>query len=389
MANNNLVQQLYATLNTAAKEAFGKLAPTVKNAADFVSLGDFVLNSSSQDQKDAFSGALTNVIGKTVIAHRTYKTKDYPFLVDVMEYGSIYRKIKVFDADLIKNLEWEMDTVTDQFDYKPIVPSEYLFQKLGTWSKMISIPDFQLKTAFNSEAAMTAFYASMYDQLETAVNVGIESLNRLALASFIAEKIHLQTTQSTKIHAINVLAEYNTAMGTTLKADKVYTDRDFMKFFARLLKLYKPRLTKLSVSFNNTDLARHTPEEYQDLYMLADVTSGFAAYLESDTFHKELVSLPTYHDVPYWQAPGLSYAVEDTSKVNIKLASDPLTTIDESNILGVLMDREAIATYFQLDTTETVRDIRKKMTNQVRSATKGMMLDLGENGIVFYAKDQA
>ena len=176
-------------------------------------------------------------------------------------------------------------------------------------------------------------------------------------------------------------------MGTTLTAAKCYTDKEFMRFFARLIKLWKPRMAKMSVSFNNTTLARHTPEEMQDLYMLSDITSGFAAYLESDTFHNDLVQLPNYHDIAYWQAPGVDYSVTETSKVNIKLASDPLTTISEANILGVLMDREALATNFEDQGVETERNAIKKLTNQIRTATRGMICDLGENGIVFYAKD--
>lgn len=380
------VKQLFTVLNVASKEAFGAEAITIKNGSDFVALGNHVINSSDQGSKDLFTGALTDIIGKTVIMNRAYSTKSYNFHIDKMEYGAVYRRIKVYDPTLINNLEWDLEQPTDQFSFTPIEAHEYLFQNIGTWSKMISIPDFQLRSAFDSVESMMAFYASIFEQFESAMTVAIESTNRLALATFIAEKLNLQTTQPNKIHAINVLALYNEAMGTTLTSDKVYTDKDFMKFFARLVKLYKPRLEKLSVAFNNTDLARHTPDSYQDLYMVSDITSGFAAYLESDTFHNDLVSLPNYHDIAYWQGPGLSYATEDTTSINIKLASDNLTEVAKSNILGVLVDRESIATYFELDTSETARDARKKITNHIRSATRGMLCDLGENGIVFYAE---
>lgn len=381
------VKQLYNVINTTIEESFGDRVSTVKDAGDIVGLGDKVFTSATD--KDVFLSKLTDVIGRTVVSTRAYTCDLFPFLKDAITYGAIYRKIKQGIPDAKYNNEWDFDNPSDAFDVMTIATEEYLYSKIGTWATQVTIPDHQLRSAFAGEESMAAFISSIFTQVEAAITLAIKSLNQLALASYVAEKVNLQKTQPTKTHAINVLERYNTAKGTTLTVKDIEDNApaDFYKFLSKELKMYKERLKEMSTRYNNTSLPRHTPTEYLDIYVLSNISAAFVTYLEADTFHKELVSLPSYRDVPYWQTPGLSYDFEDVSKVNIKLASDAQTTVNQTGILAVMMDRESITTMFELDTAETQRLADKKATNHIRTATRGMMVDLGENAVVFYAAD--
>ena len=42
--------------------------------------------------------------------------------------------------------------------------------------------------------------------------------------------------------------------------------------------------------------------------------------MESDTYHNELVKLPRYEEVNYWQASGTGFSFEDVSTIDIQNA---------------------------------------------------------------------
>ena len=88
MAN---VNQIYLLVNDSAKEAIGGTAITAKDTGTLVSLGNQVL--SSTQNKDAFYKALTDRIGRTVIAVRAYAPKARAVKRDEMDWGIIYQKI--------------------------------------------------------------------------------------------------------------------------------------------------------------------------------------------------------------------------------------------------------------------------------------------------------
>ena len=68
------VNQIYTMVNDSAQEALGAKAIAVKDTGTLVSLGDQVF--SSDTNKEQFYKALTDRIGRTVIAVRAYKAKN-------------------------------------------------------------------------------------------------------------------------------------------------------------------------------------------------------------------------------------------------------------------------------------------------------------------------
>ena len=75
---------------------------------------------------------------------------------------------------------------------------------------------------------------------------------------------------------------------------------EFIRFASYVMSLYVDRLSKISTLFNVGGKDRFTPADMLHIVMLSDFKASATAYLESDTFHNNLVALPESESVPYW-----------------------------------------------------------------------------------------
>ena len=127
--------------------------------------------------------------------------------------------------------------------------------------------------------------------------------------------------------------------------------------------------------------------------MVLEVNSQFASacdsYLQADTYHNELVKLPMYEEVNYWQAPGQAFAFEDVSKINIKnleLATEDNATgaIEQGGIIAFLHDYDSCGSIIMRRRSNSIYNPRAERFNIFEKADKGYMVDLTENAVVFY-----
>ena len=74
------------------------------------------------------------------------------------------------------------------------------------------------------------------------------------------------------------------------------------------MKQVATRLSGYSTLFNLGGTQKHTPRDMLRIVMHETLDAGAVAFLQSDTFHDELVQLPKADVVPFWQGSGTSYA---------------------------------------------------------------------------------
>ena len=145
----------------------------------------------------------------------------------------------------------------------------------------------------------------------------------------------------------------------------------------------------MSTLYNAEDIPRHTPDDKLVVEILGQFASATASYLESDTFHNELVKLPRYEEVPYWQGTGTSFAFEDVSKIDITnseliTAQNSTGTISQTGIIAFVHDYDAVASIIYRRRTKTLYNPRAERMNIYMKCDKGYAVDLSENGVVFY-----
>lgn len=375
--------QIYTILNNVAKMQYGSAAVSVVDTSTMIALGDTVL--SSADDTDAFMSALTDRIGKTIFSVRKYEGVDENVVKHSFDFGLIVQKIYVDMPDTEENTSWEIGESDFTPEYAPVIKptvKQKLFSSLNTFEVAVTIPDNILKTAFLTELAMAALIDAIFMAVENRIEVAMESMVNLTRAAFIARKIDA----GNDCGSINLLEEYNTQFGATLTAKMALYTPEFQRFAASQISLWCKRMRKMSVLFNDEGFKRHTPREDLVLTVLDDFAQTAATYLQADTFHKELVEMPRYNTVPYWQGSGTSFSFSSLSSINVKLTSTK--TVAQDGVIAVAYDWQALGAMIDRKSAATERNSRAEYTNFYNKVERGMFNDMSENGIVFYIADK-
>lgn len=373
------VKQIYSILNDVAKQTLGTEAIAVVDTQSFISLGDKVLKSDTDTEN--FLSKLTDRIAKTVYSVRNYTGINKNLIREPFDYGVIVQKIHVELPEAKENNAWKIGEQGYTPTYAPVIKptvSQKLFNKLSTWEIDVTIPDFMLKTAFLNESSMATFIDAIFTAMNNAMVMCADNNANLIRANFIGNKIH----SAKPTQAINLLSQYNTLTNANLTVANCLRDVDFLKWATMQISLWTKRMKVMSKLFNEDSNSKFTSGEYLVLDVLQDFASSTATFLQSDTYHKELVALPMYNEVPYWQGSGTSFAFADTSKISVKI--DGTNEVTQGGIIAVAYDYNAIGTTINEPRSTTERNNKDEYTNYYNKATIGCFNDLGENGIVFY-----
>lgn len=386
------VKQLYSVLNAVSRDALGETTTlTMTDTHDFVSVGRDII--SSQTTLDKWVGALMDRIGRTIVSSRVWNdpSRD-PLVRKGFEFGSALQKLYVDLIEAEANKSWEIG----QQGYVPVFAPvkkpdarQKIFNKISTWEFPITIPDNIVRTAFTSPERMQAWIDSIFVSMENSVQLSLRNANNLTRATAIASCYDHGASAGADAPLVDydLGAEYRAAGGTShATLDGYIGDPAFLRFFARRVKDILKYMTDMSRAFNIEHFARHTPTDELVVNMLQALDSALAVNLESDTFHNELVRIPGYSTVSYWQG-ATDYTNANLSGVSVTiddLSGDGATTdIEVSGVLGMAHDREALGTSIFDRHMTTERNNHDEYTNYYQKANIGYFFDPSENCVIF------
>lgn len=384
------VNQIYSLLNDINAQMFGADALDVHDLSGIISMGDSIVGDGTQTDK--FLGKLVDRIGKTVI--RTLDLElDFPGLfMDSFEFGAILQKITVNPFDAIQSSEWTVGeagfTPTLLDIHKPEVAVTY-FKDSTTWKYQVTIPDDLFSTAFTSETAMSQFIDAIIKSMTDSMTLSLNNMSRTAVNNLMAEKILAGKE-------INLLAMYNGESGE-LTAAEAMQDKEFLRFAVNTIRKYIKYLREPSVLYNEgigqTPVVRATARDNMHVLALTEFVAGVECYLQSDTFHDELVAMPLYTEVAYWQAnqnttindfeTNSSIAVTPSSQAGEQTPTD----VEQSGIICCLADRQAVAIGLNKRRSGSFYNSIDAYSNISSTATIQYINDLSENVIVFVVAD--
>ena len=137
--------------------------------------------------------------------------------------------------------------------------------------------------------------------------------------------------------------------------------------------------------YNVGSMIRATQRDNMHCIMLTDFASSVSSYLESDTYHNELVALPLYDEVTYWQYTGDTTAYRSSITVipSSEEGADSPTTVSLQYVVGCLLDRQALGTTIKERWSASDRINSERRTNYVEGVNVGWFNDLSENGVIF------
>lgn len=375
------VNQIYTLINSVAKQMWGENAITATDLTGLISLGKTVLSSSTD--RDLFLNTLVDRIGKTVIRTLDLELEFPNLMVNDFEWGAIIQKINVQPIDSVQNKSVMISDdgfTPNQFDVNPISCTQTFFTDSDTWEFDYTIPDKLLDSAFTSESALASFISAIMGAVSDSMTMALNNMAYMAIDNFVAEKL--------KGHngVVNVLAMYNTQFSKSLTQDTCITDPEFIRYASMVMNNYVKYMSKPSKLYNMGGMVRATSRDNMHILISSDFASAMDSYLESDTFHNELVSLPTYKEYVTLQGTGnVAPNWKDNTTINIipSSASAGDNAVVQKCIIGIFADRQAIATGYTDMYSGTDRNNRNRYTNYTFSCVKQYINSLDENGVIF------
>lgn len=384
------ITQIHEIMNTTVQEVLGTEAIVNEDLSNIVDIGNEIISTENVDN---YVKKLVNHIGKVVFSDRVYSGSAPNVLMDSWEFGSILEKVTAEIPEATENDSWNLvdgQEYSPDIFYQPKVSAKFYNSKV-TFEIPLSFTELQVKESFSNQNQLNGFLSMLYNSVDKAMTVKLDSLIMKTINNMIAETLESDLYNKTdkalkldtgSIKAVNLLANYNNATGQTLTKEKALTDSDFIRYASFTLNIYKDRLTKLSTLFNIGGKERFTTGEYLHVILLSNFASATDIYLNSDVAHNELVKLPNYDTVPYWQGSGKEYSFDDISSINVKTNSGK--TITANGILGIMFDREALGVA-NLDRRVTTNyNPKAEFYTNFYKLDAGFYNDLNENFVIFY-----
>lgn len=366
--NNNV----YAIVNEAQKQANGTNAVTVQDTASFIDFGNSVL--SSNDATEIFTQTLLLMMARSYTTWRPYESSLRDLMVSGEEWGAIYQKIDAEVPDFVSDETFELvdGQSVDQYVVRKPTPSQKLFVKRSPYSNFVTIGRKQLQGAFRSEADFAKFIQMVFGKMRIKLDFATENMARLAIGSYIA---NCGTNQ-----VRHLLTEYNTASGRSLTKAQALLDEKFLAFLAGEMELVSKRLRNISRSYNTEGAERHTPRGEQRFLIYDLVESRLQTVVQFNAYHKELVELKEFIEVPYWQGE----QTRDKIVVTVDDGQGGTETKTVENVVGFIFDRFALGTFrYDEETLTTPVNARGRYYNVFHHAEQLWYNDLSENGICF------
>lgn len=376
------ITQVYQILNDVNKEILGETALIKEDLSDIVSIGEQIANMNIYDK---YVNALVNRIARSIFSIRKYSGRAPSVLMDSWEFGSIVQKVHMKLPEAEENETWELvDGATyeeNQF-YKPQVFVK-LWNHKTTFEIPISIAEEQLKQSFLGAEEMARFVSMIYQAVENSLTLKVDALIMRTINNFIGATI--DDGGATRV--IHLLSEYNLIKGTTLTSANCLYDKDFLRYVAFRMKQVATRFSVYSTLFNIGGTEKHTPREDLRIVLHETVDAGVSAFLQSDTFHDELVKLPQADVIPFWQGSGTSFALADTTKINVSVLDDNGTKqdVEEDYIIGCMFDRNALGVTAMKKRVTSKYNAKAEFYNYWYKEDAGYFNDYNENFVVFLA----
>ena len=402
MANTLTPTDVYALVNAMAQEMGGANATlTAFNTSTFATVGEALLRTGYENTL----GALSTVIGKTIISARPYRGKFRIIMKVPQEYGLITRKISFYSTKLEPSTDFNTNingtqivdgASIDPWEISKTYPLEINFAGLKVTQKTYTVFRYQLKQAFKDEASFGSFVAGLLVQIANDLEVMMDAENRLQVLNAIGATYNVGAARQ----AVNLVTEYNAFYTASETATTLLTTKfkEFMEFFVMRLKNDMELMSEYNTLFhiypaknddggNALELKRHTPAEARRLLLYMPIIRQAEATVFPSLFDSSYVRLKDFEAVEYWQNPNDPMAVDVTpNQLNTTTGeSENGSQVQISYVLGLLFDRDALATSVHVeDVLTSPINSKGSYYNITYHYGKDYRLDQTENMILYY-----
>lgn len=384
--------QIALFINDVFKESIGKKAPTIKDTSDLIAFAGTLNLSEDAELKDAIWTSIVDKVRKTYIYARKKKKSNRNIRRDIGDWGIWYEEIRVQIGESVENLSFQKTNVSPyEVEDTAEVTARY-FKAWATWEHDAVVYDRMLISSLRSFAQFGSLVSAMFIELDNVVETEMQNNENLTIATAIAGVLKAGKPSQCR----NLLAEYNTITNESLTVANCRTNSGFLTYIAQELQNTAGYMEEYTTLYNTEGTRDHTPKDKLVVEMLKSVESSIGYYLKKDTFHENIIKLPMYRTVNYWQSGGESMRFEDTSKINIK--NDTYSKIkfetpvegleiEQGGIIAVMRDVETCASVVERLVTKSLYNPRQERTIFYKKVEAGYGVNLSHNMVVFYVAE--
>lgn len=412
------VQDCHNLMNSLVKQATGQQSITVVDSSSFVSAGETVLATGTEN----VINSLSLIIGRTLVAVRPYKAKF--LLINALNsgvYSNRIRKISYYSKDAQasgmyntqlytnlkdgytngQNIVSENTTSTkSMWEQNQPIALEMNFAGSNTWDDSLTIYEKQLQVAFESEANFSQFMSGIMTEKCNDMESQKEAFNRMCVLNEIG--MIYDMSEDRPLSSVNLTKEYNTKYGTSYTSAELRTTylESFLKFFVAYVKNISNYLEERSTNYHlsptktvngtNYKLLRHTPKNKQKMFLYEPLFIEAKANVLSSIFNPEYLDIKNYEPINYWQSIDNRPSVKITPSIFDKITGEQKkgTEVNLDYVVGLLFDEDAMMIDYQFDGSySTPLEARKLYRNIFWHYTKNAINDPTENAVLFYMKD--
>lgn len=388
------VQQIYEIANDMTKEILGQTDLVKEDLSNIVDIGTQIFDATSTENA---AHSIMDKIGKVKFVIRPYNGRVPGVYRDAWEWGSAMEKIQADLPEAEENESWSLndgESYDQNLYYAPHV-SEKFFNSKVTFEIPRSITDIQIKSSFQSATQANSFWSMLLNETQKSLGIKTDALVMRTINNFIATTIDAEfsggsgITGHTGTRVVNLLYLYNTAYSKNIGFSAAIIDPDFIRFATFTIARYMERMSKPSDIFNLGSKVRYTPKELQHLVLLSDFAEASKIFLQSNTFHDDLVKINAgrgLEEVPFWQGSGTGFADDKISKIDVTIKKGSSTQdVATAGVLAVLFDHDALGVANLNDRVTSHYNAKGEFTNLWYKTDGSYFNDFNENGIVFVA----
>ena len=377
--------QAYQLLNEIHEQATGQKSIAPVNTGEFVSMATATLASGYENTLNA----IDLVLARTIVAVRPYNRKFAGLENTAERWGAVIRKINFADRDAEADQAY---TTVDGQSIDPFVvkkPNILTTRYIGSavYQQHYTRFKYQLDVAFQNEANFIAFIEGMLTHMSNEWEQWLEGMTRSTLLNFVGAKAE------TGNGVIHLLTEYNTLTGASpaLTVQDIWKPDNVKPFFQwvygridELTNLMSERSELFHVNVTGKEIMRHTPLQYQRVFLLAGVMAQIQATVKSNTYHPDFLQLAETESVSYWQDINSPDEIQVVpSYMDAAGAVQTGSSQSLSQVVGVIVDRDAVGYNVALNEIEPViYNPAGSYWNIFHKARFQYQNDLTENGLV-------
>ena len=357
MAVNSLnFEQVATVLTSIVKQATNQDVLTPTDTASFTSVAQIALRAD----RDAVMNAISNVLARTIFSIRPYSAKLTGLEIDTFRWGNMMRKLSIADSD------WEDDPayawpatydatqtpatgngeMIDMWTIKKPNVLQTNFYGASVYFDEMTIFEDQIETAFSGPEQLGSFLSLLMTNLSNRLEMSNEGLRR----GLVCNAIGALKAENNSERVIHLLSEYNTATGETFTQEDVYKPENFGNFtkwmYARVAEisdLFTANSTMFQTVITGKPILRHTPVEFQRIYMYSPIIRQIEARVLADTYHDTFLRYADVESLAYWQ----SIKTRDTVSVTpVYTGTDGSVVTGNAqvveNVVGMIFDRDAM-----------------------------------------------